>query len=225
MSATPDRRAVMGAMLGAVAASAVSAAPTFSARDAAIIERARRRYCQPGMYERGLAILKQEAAGREERAALAKRIGALVLQRETNRTAIDANQFKLPPTPRELVATCQGPFGPVRVEVDADWLRERLANVSPRSRRGRQLRRLLRVHEEHYTRVWMEREASGLGALIAEREQIERELKAATEEVCDLEGQGAARVALKAATLLVKGDGVRDVPEALLALLEVAGAA
>jgi hypothetical protein len=54
---------------------------------------------------------------------------------------------------------------------------------------------------------------------------IARELKDATEEVCELEGQGAAHVALQAAMLLMKGDGVRDVPEALLAILEVAGAA
>jgi uncharacterized protein (DUF1501 family) len=48
---------------------------------------------------------------------------------------------------------------------------------------------------------------------------------AAAVEVCDLEGQGAPHMALQAATLLVKGDSVRDIPEAVLALLEVAGAA
>jgi hypothetical protein len=45
------------------------------------------------------------------------------------------------------------------------------------------------------------------------------------EEICDLEGHGAAHLALQAATLLVTGDGVRDVPAVLLALLEVAGTA
>jgi hypothetical protein len=96
-----------------------------------------------------------------------------------------------------------------------------LADVSPRSRRGRRLRKLLRLHDAHYSALWAAREASGIGPLIDEREQIDRELKAAAEAVCDLEGHGAAHVALQAATLLVRGDdGARDVPEALLALLE-----
>lgn len=85
--------------------------------------------------------------------------------------------------------------------------------------------RLLRLHEEYYSRVWMDREASALGTLISEHEGIDRDLKATAAEVCDLEGSGEARVALQAATLLVKGDGARDAPTALLALLEVARAA
>ena len=83
----------------------------------------------------------------------------------------------------------------------------------------------MRLHDEHSARVWAAREASCIGLLIDEREWIERELKAAADEICDLEGQGASHVALWAATLLVKGDGLRDIPAALLALLEVAGAA
>jgi hypothetical protein len=198
MNALADRRAVLGAVLaGAVGLSS----PARAAASASSPDRRIR--------------------------ALAKRIGELVLQREANRKALDAaaDVFELPPTPRELVATYRGPFGSMLVEVDPDWLRETIPVLSPRSRRGRQLRRLLRIHEEHNARVWADREASGLGALIRERERIERELKAAVEEVCDLEGSGAARLALQAATLLVKGDGVRDVPTALLALMEVAGAA
>jgi hypothetical protein len=62
--------------------------------------------------------------------------------------------------------------------------------------------------------------------LVAERARIDRELEAAAEEVCDLEGSDAAHTALQAAAmLLVKGDGMRAVPTALLALLEVASAA
>jgi hypothetical protein len=209
MTAATNRRAVLGAMLGAGVASATAAsgAATLSARDAAIAERVRHRYCQPGTFERGLAILKQEAEGREERAAIAKRIGGLVLEREANQKALEAAvaTFDLPPTPRELVVTYRGPFGSMLVEVDPDWLREMIPGLSPRSRRGRQLRRLLRIHEEHYARMWADREASGMGPLIREREQIERDLKAAADEVCDLEGSGAAHVALQAATLLVKG--------------------
>lgn len=82
----------------------------------------------------------------------------------------------------------------------------------------------MRLHDEHSTRVWAAREASCIGPLIDEREWIERELKAAADEVCDLEAR-ASHVALQPATLVVKGDGVRDIPAALLALLEVAGAA
>ncbi len=197
MTAAPDRRAVLGAVLAGAAclpSPAIAAIP--SPRDSRV-------------------------------AAMAKRIGELVLRREANRKAIDAaaDRFKLPPTPRELLATYRGPFGSVHVEADPDWLRETISGLSPRSRRGRQLRRLLSLHEEHYTRVWMDREASGLGALVDEHERIERDLKAAAAEVCDLESSGEARAALQAATLLVKGDGARDVPTALLGLLEVAGAA
>jgi hypothetical protein len=160
-------------------------------------------------------------------AAIAKHIGYLILRREANQKALTAAAagFDLPPTPAELIVTYRGPLGPLKVEVEADWIRDMLADVSPRSRRGRRLRKLLRLHDAHYSALWAAREASGIGPLIDERERIERELNASAENVCDLEGQGAAHVALQAATLLVKGDGVRDVPAALLALLEVAGAA
>ena len=39
-----------------------------------------------------------------------------------------------------------------------------LPHFSPQSRRGRRLRRLLRLHDEHCARVWRAREASGIGA-------------------------------------------------------------
>lgn len=131
----------------------------------------------------------------------------------------------MPPTPAELMVTYRGPLGPLKVEVEADWIRDMLADVSPRSRRGRRLRKLLRLHDAHYSALWAAREASGIGPLIDERERIKRDLEAAAEEVCDLEGHGAAYLALQAAKLLVAGDGVRDVPAALLALLEVVAAA
>ena len=47
---------------------------------------------------------------------------------------------------------------------------------SPNSGRGRKLRRLLRLHEEHDERIYAEREASGMGPLIDERKRIEREM-------------------------------------------------
>jgi hypothetical protein len=160
-------------------------------------------------------------------AAIAKRIGYLILQREANQNALTAAAagFDLPPTPPELMVTYRGPLGPLKVEVEADWIRDMPAGVSPRSRRGRRLRKLLRLHDTHSSALSAAREASGIGPLIDERERIERELDASAEEVCDLEGQGAAHLALQAATLPVKGDGVTDVPVALLALLEVAGTA
>jgi hypothetical protein len=198
MNTLADRRAVLGAVLAGAA----------------------------GLSSPARAAVSASSPDRRIR-ALAKRIGELVLQREAKRKALDAaaSTFDLSPTPRELVVTYRGPLGSIEVEVDSEWIRDQLPSYSPLSRRGRKLRRLLRIHEQHYARMFADREASGIGALIREREQIERELKAAAEEVCDLEGQGAAHLALQAATLLVKGDGVRDVPAALLALLEVAGAA
>ncbi len=197
MTTVPDRRAVLGAVLaGAAGLSTPCLATTSSPRDGGV-------------------------------AAIAKRIGYLVLQREANQRALTAaaGGFDLPPTPAELMVTYRGPLGPLKVEVEADWICDELADVSPRSRRGRRLRKLLRLHEAHSSALWAVREASGIGALIDKRERIERELEAAAEDVCDIEGSGAAHIALQAATLLVKGDGVRDVPVALLALLEVAGAA
>jgi hypothetical protein len=158
---------------------------------------------------------------------LAQCIAGLVREREANERALEATapHFDLPPTPPELMVTYRGALGPLKVEVDADWIREMLPDFSPLSKQGRKLRRLLRIHEQHYARVWAAREASGIGPLIDERERIERDLKAAAEDVCDIEGSGAAHAALQAATLPVKGDGVRDVPAALLTLLEVAGTA
>lgn len=97
-----------------------------------------------------------------------------MLQREANAQAVKVSRFALPETPTELTAVYRGPFGPVRVEVDPEWLREMIPTFSPRSRRGRQLQRLLRLHEERYTRAYAAREASGLGAVIRERERIDR---------------------------------------------------
>jgi hypothetical protein len=63
-----------------------------------------------------------------------------------------------------------GLLGPISIEVDAEWIRDLLANYSPLSKRGRKLRRMLRVREEH-ARVLADRGASDLGSLVVEREE------------------------------------------------------
>jgi hypothetical protein len=197
MTVAPDRRAILGAIPASAASLSLPAsAASPSPRDGRV-------------------------------AAIAKRIGYLILQREANQKALTAAAagFDLPPTPAELMVTYRGPLGPLKVEVEPDWIRDVLADVSPRSRRGRRLRKLLRLHDAHYSALWAAREASGIGPLIDERERIKRELDASAEEICDLEGHGAAYLALQAAKLLVAGDGVRDITAALLALLEVVGTA
>jgi hypothetical protein len=177
MTVAPDRRAILGAVLaGAAGLSTPSLAATSSRQDGRV-------------------------------AAIAKRIGYLILKREANEMALTAaaSTFDLPPTPAELMVTYGGPLGPLKVEVEPDWIRDMLADVSPRSRRGRRLRKLLRLHDAHYSALSAAREASGIGPLIDERERIKRDLEAAAEEICDLEGHGAAHLALQAAVLLVKG--------------------
>ena len=67
-------------------------------------------------------------------------------------------RFKPPQTPA-LTVTYRGPFGPLEVDVDPDWIREMLPEFSPRSRRGRRLRKLLRLHNVHYAALWADREA------------------------------------------------------------------
>jgi hypothetical protein len=159
--------------------------------------------------------------------ALAQRIASLLREREANERASEAaaSTFDLPETPAELMMTYRGPLGPLKVEVDPDWIRDVLPDFSPFSRRGRKLRRLLRIHERHYARMWADREASGIGPLIEERRRIKDEIEALATEACSLGGSSWALAALQAAALSCQADGVRDVPAALLALLEVAGAA
>jgi hypothetical protein len=185
MTVVADRRAVLGAVLAAGAAwlSAPARATIPSPRDGRVV-------------------------------ALAQRIAGLLREREANEGALGAaaDRFALPPTPAELVVTYRGPLGPLKVEVEADWIRDQLANLSPRSKQGRKLRRLLRIHEQHYARMYADREASGLGALIRERERIERELEAAATEARGLEGHSAAHTALQAAALISTRDGLRDAP-------------
>lgn len=158
--------------------------------------------------------------------ALARRITGLLHERDANEKAVGAalSGFRLPPTPPELMMRYRGPLGDLKIEADGEWLRDLIPHSSPLSRRGRRLRRLLRIHEDFYARVNADRKALA-GPLFAERRRIERELEAAAAEVCDLEGSGAGHAALQAATRLVRADGVRDVPTALLALLKFAGAA
>jgi hypothetical protein len=102
-----------------------------------------------------------------------------------------------------------------------------LPNFSPRSRRGQRLRRLLRIHDDHYARVWADREASGVAAAVDERRRIEEDLQAAARGAFDQGGHSVADVALQAAALLaVKLGSYHDfkrAPAVILALLEIAG--
>jgi hypothetical protein len=162
------------------------------------------------------------------RAAIAQRIAALLREHEANKTAMRAasKRFNSPPTPPELSVTYRGLLGPIGVDVDPDWIRELLPNFSPRSRRGRKLRRLLRIHDDHYARVWADREASGMGAAVDEKRRIEEDLQTAAEAAFDREGHSVADVALQAAALLAVKLGsyhdLKHAPAVILALLEVA---
>ena len=81
---------------------------------------------------------------RASRAAIAQSIAALLREHEANKTALRAasKRFNSPPTPPTLSVTYRGLFGPIGVDVDPDSIRDLLPNFSPRSRRGRKLRRL-----------------------------------------------------------------------------------
>ncbi len=98
--------------------------------------------------------------------------------------------------------TYRGPLGPIEIDAAPDWLRELLPDFSPRSRRGRRIRRLLRLYDEHHARMWAERETSGVGALVRERDRIDGELAAAAKEACSIGGYSVPDVALQAASLL-----------------------
>jgi hypothetical protein len=175
-----------------------------------------------------LAPLPVAVAPVSSRAVLAQRIAALLCEREANQTASPAAsaRFMRPATPAPAV-TYRGPFGPIEVDVDGDWIRELLPDFSPRSRRGRRLRKLLRLHDEHYAQLWADREASGVGPLVDEQKRTDGELEAVAREACSPGGHAVADVALQAAALLaVKLSSFHDckaAPAVLEALLEVAG--
>jgi hypothetical protein len=138
-------------------------------------------------------------------------------------------RFSLPAEPAELKVTYRGAFGPLKIEVDPEWIREMLPDCSPRSRRGRRLRKLLRLHDEHNALIWAGRQISGIGPLVEERKRIEEELEAVAKEARTLDASGPANAALRAAALLAVNLGAfyehKEAPAVLEALLEVAGAA
>jgi hypothetical protein len=117
-------------------------------------------------------------------------------------------------------------FGPIGVDVDPDWIRELLPNFSPRSSRGRKLRRLLRIHDNHYARAWADREASGVGAAVEDKRRIEEDLQSAAQVAFNQGGHSVADVALQAAALLAVKLGsyhdFRRAPAVISALLEIA---
>lgn len=100
----------------------------------------------------------------------------LLRAREANAKAMRAadRRFKSPKTPAPT-ATYRGPFGPIEIDVDGDWIREVLPDFSPRSRRSRRLRKLLRLHDQHYAQVWADCEASGVRTLVDEERRIDAE--------------------------------------------------
>jgi hypothetical protein len=200
--------------------------------EAASVERVGQRYFRPEAHERGLKILRQELLeDRPRRITISRRIATLLREREANKEALEAASARssLPPEPAELKVTYRGPFAPLKIDVDPEWIREMLPDCSPRSRRGRRLRELLRLHEEHNALIWACRQISGIGPLVEERKRIEEELEAVAKEARTLDASGPANAALRAAALLAVKLGAfyehKEAPAVLQALLKVAGAA
>jgi hypothetical protein len=81
-----------------------------------------------------------------------------------------ASRFEHRAPPPELTVTYRGLLGPIEVDVEGDWIRDVLAGLPPHSRKARRLRRLLRASEEHWSRAWADREASGYAAAHARYE-------------------------------------------------------
>ena len=170
---------------------------------------------RPEAHERGLKILRQELLeDRPRRITISRRIATLLREREESREALRAASARssLPPEPAELKVTYRGPFGPLKIDVDPEWIRERLPELAG-SRRGRRLRKLLRLHEEHNALIWAGRQISGVGPLVEEKRRIEDELEAVAKEVRTLDASrsvsGPANAALRAAALLaVKLGGI-----------------
>jgi hypothetical protein len=200
--------------------------------EAASNERVRQRYFRPEAREQGLEILRQELLeDRPRRITISRRIATLLREREANKEALEAAsaRFLLPPAPTELTVTYRGPFGPLKIEVDPEWIREMLPDCSPRSRRGRRLRKLLRLHEEHSLSFgpvarsqasvpWSRRGSGSKGSW--KRWQRRHVLWTPS---------GPYNAALRAAALLAVKLGAfyehKEAPAVLEALLKVAGAA
>ena len=108
------------------------------------------RTCWAPAHESALEFLRQELLeDRPRRITISRRISTLLLEREANKEALRAASARssLPPEPAELKVTYRGAFGPLKIDVDPEWIREMLPDCSLRSRRGRRLRKLLRLHE------------------------------------------------------------------------------
>ena len=192
---------------------------------------------RPEAHERGLKILRQELLeDRPRRITISRRIATLLREREESREALRAASARssLPPEPAELKVTYRGPFGPLKIDVDPEWIREMLPDCSPLSRRGRRLRKLLRLHEEHNRLIWVNRQMSGVGSLADEGKRIEDELEAVAKEARTLDASrsvsGPANAALRAAALLAVKLGAfydhkEEASAVLRELLRVAAAA
>jgi hypothetical protein len=129
---------------------------------------------------------------------VAERIAGLLAEIDDARNDMRAcaARFKHRAAPPELTVTYRGPLGPIEVDVESDWIRDVLAGLSPHSRKGRRLRKLLRASEAHWSRVWADREASGFAAAHARYEALESDLRATAETALDDEDAIAQAVAL-----------------------------
>jgi hypothetical protein len=146
------------------------------------------------------------------RAALVRRIATLLRERKANQKAMLAAEarFNPPAAPAELTVIYYGALGAIEIDVDPDLIREQLPNVSPRSRRRRRLRQLLRMHEEHFARVWADREASGVAMAQDELQRIADGLRNVAKVALASRRRDAAGVALQAAALLAAELGRRS---------------
>lgn len=140
----------------------------------------------------------------QDRTVLAQRIATLLREREANQKALRAAaaRFNPPPKPDELTVIHRGLLGEVEIDVDPDWIREQLAHVSPRSRRGRRLRQVLRLADDHYIRVWSDRETYGFAAAWDQSQRLEDALRDVGKAALAWPRPDAAGVALQAAALL-----------------------
>jgi hypothetical protein len=113
-------------------------------------------------------------------AALARRLAALLAEREEAREALRIADARFTaPVPSAIPLRFRGPFGSIVLELDDDYLREQLPRYSPNSPKGRRLRRLLRAHDKAKACFEADCAASGYAAAQAALKSLEADLGAA----------------------------------------------
>ena len=171
---------------------------------------------RPEAHECALKFLRQELLeDRPRRITISRRISTLLLEREANKEALRAASARssLPPEPAELKVTYRGAFGPLKIDVDPEWIREMLPDCSPALP----------------TRPATPQAPAPARGLVEERKRIVEELEAVAKEARALDASGPYNAALRAAALLAVKLGAfyehKEAPAVLEALLKVAGAA